>query len=164
MGCSASKPVVHPGSTKPAASPRKPAPGSAYAISPEPLPAGSTGTLTQQSSADTPSSHPPAAEVRGQPPPAPAPAPAPAPDPTVRIAAAEASPAHVPTDRSIGAAAKPDVTQRRTSIKDPKSTGNAAYHTEGRINDYYTITGGKPIGKGGFGEVRLGTRKSDGKP
>jgi serine/threonine protein kinase len=28
----------------------------------------------------------------------------------------------------------------------------------------YTIAGGKPIGKGGFGEVRLGTRKADGKP
>lgn len=50
------------------------------------------------------------------------------------------------------------------SIKDSARRGSEAWRTEGKISDLYTIAGGKPIGKGGFGEVRLGTRKADGKP
>jgi hypothetical protein len=51
--------------------------------------------------------------------------------------------------------------QRRVSLKDPRRRGSEAYHTEGKIADSYSV--GKAIGKGGFGEVRLGTRKEDGK-
>jgi hypothetical protein len=51
--------------------------------------------------------------------------------------------------------------RRRVSLKDPQRRGSEAYHTAGRIADSYSV--GKAIGKGGFGEVRLGTRIADGK-
>ena len=53
--------------------------------------------------------------------------------------------------------------KRRVSLKDHTRRGSEAYHTEGKVGDYYVIAGGKPIGTGGFGEVRLATRKTDGK-
>ena len=74
-----------------------------------------------------------------------------------------ASAAAVPTNPESASSSVKNVPQRRVSLKDPTRRGSEAYHTEGKVSDYYTIATGNPIGKGGFGEVRLGTRKSDGK-
>lgn len=70
-------------------------------------------------------------------------------------------PAAADSDTEDVVAAPP---RRRVSIKDSARRGSEAWRTEGKISDLYTVAGGKPIGKGGFGEVRLGTRKADGRP
>ena len=171
-----------------AASPGKRVPESVYAAENEPsLAPAEQASLVVPSSTEAPSparqtKTPTAASPAPPPVPAPAAAPTQAAPPSTAAkggqtkkpsttgpaspppAAAKATPS---SDRAASAAtgettARPTPV-RRKSLKDGNRRGSGAWRTEGKITDLYTVAGGPPIGKGGFGEVRLGTRKSDGK-